>query len=356
MASILGRIIKNKPMHFIVLIITITIILSSFITRLEFNTDFNDFTPEDPLVQASIRINEYFGSNQEIMIIRAQSKNNISIIQPTLLKQLSVFQSKLLKNENILSSISIADFIDTICFIEFGKSLENCSDDQIYTAIDDLLDYEEINELVLLDKKDSQELNIKNSLNIRYSEILKNEDYIIFKIELYDLSQLYNELYSDPGIINITEFYIEFDNEITPLPSLRFNYKIITQIAFFKEFKKIEWTLGKGLFRNIRELKNIINEQDNIKYYTINPYLSINISSENIEITIPLEKANIKIDQSINTIILKVLKSDLSKYGISPEFNSFQIPAKLTNFIIGTRYYQIPEYVYDLTKSFEGFQ
>ena len=69
MALNLGETIKNKPMHFIVIIVTITIIFSSFISGLEFNTDFNDFTPDDPLVKASLRIGDYFGSNQRILIM-----------------------------------------------------------------------------------------------------------------------------------------------------------------------------------------------------------------------------------------------------------------------------------------------
>lgn len=356
MASILGGIIEDKPMHFIVLIIVITIILSSFITGLEFNTDFNDFTPDDPLVQASIRINEYFGSNQQILIIRALSENKQSIISPTVLKELSDFQNKLLINDNVLSTISITTFIDYVCFIEFGKSLENCTDDQINTAIDDLLNYEEINELILLDEEDDQESAIKNSLDVKNSEIIKKDDTLIFKIKLIDLSEIYNELYSGPGIVNITEWYVSFDNNIAPGSSFKFNYKIIIQMAFFKETKQLEWVIGRGFLRNIRELKNIMGSPDQEKYFTINPYLSINIPSENIEISIPLENSNITIDQSNNVILLQVLKSELGKYGINPEFNNFELPAKLTNFTINTRYSQMPEYLFDMANRFESVQ
>jgi predicted RND superfamily exporter protein len=356
MVSILGGIIEEKPMHFIVIIIVITIFLSSFITGLEFNTDFNDFTPEDPLVQASIRINEYFGSNQQILIIRALAENENNIISSNSLKELSDFQKKLQKNDNILSTLSITTFIDNICLIEFGKSLENCTDDQIKTAINDLLNYEEINELTILQNDDNQDSDIKNSLDIINSEIIKNEEKIILKINLYDLSEIYTELYSNPGIVNITEWFIEFENQISPDPSFKFNYKISVQIAFFKEQKQIEWTLFKGFFRNIKEIRNIIESQDQEKYYTIKPYIWIEIPDENIEIPIPLKETNIIIDTSKNTITLQILKSELGKYGISTKIESFEVPAKLTNFTIGTRYSQTPEYVYDLTKRFEDLQ
>jgi len=88
MASILGRAIEKKPMYFIAIIITVTIILSSFISGLEFNTDFNDFTPEDPLVQASLRISEYFGSGQQIIIIRAEAVKNKSILDGQVIKDI----------------------------------------------------------------------------------------------------------------------------------------------------------------------------------------------------------------------------------------------------------------------------
>ena len=105
MASILGRAIEKKPMYFITTIIIVTIILSSFISGLEFNTDFNDFTPEDPLVQASIRINDYFGSNSQVMIIRVLSENEDNILNSNLLKELSIFERDLVENDNILNTI-----------------------------------------------------------------------------------------------------------------------------------------------------------------------------------------------------------------------------------------------------------
>ncbi len=356
MASILGRIIEERPMHFIIIIIIITVILSSFITGLEFNTDFNDFTPEDPLVQASIRINEYFGSNEQILIIRASSEDENNIVSSDLLKELIFFQNKLEENENILSTISIATFIDNICQIEFGKTLENCTQEQIKTAINDLLKYEEINELTILQNQDNQESNIKQSLDIKNSEILKNEEKIIFIIELSDLSDIYAELYSNPGFVNITEWYIEFENKISPDPSFKFNYKVSVQIAFFTESRQIEWTIGKGLIRNIRGIIDIIKSQDQDRYYSIASYLWIKIPDENIEIPIELEESNITIDTSKNTILIEIAKSELGKYGISTKIDSFEIPAKLTNFTIGSRYSQMPEYLYDMTKRFERFQ
>ena len=117
--------------------------------------------------------------------------------------------------------LSITSFIDTICLIEFGKNLENCTDDQIIIAIDDLLNFQEKNQIIVLDQQDDQETNIPNSLNIMNSEIIKKDDIFIFKINLYDIDDNFYQLYAEPGFVNLTEWYIEFENAIKLSCSLR---------------------------------------------------------------------------------------------------------------------------------------
>jgi len=55
---------------------------------------------------------------------------------------------------------------------------------------------------------------------------------------------------------------------------------------------------------------------------------------------IPLESGLIEFDRNQNQIRINVSLEELETYGIAPQFGSFSIPAKLSNFTAGTRYYQ----------------
>ena len=57
---------------------------------------------------------------------------------------------------------------------------------------------------------------------------------------------------------------------------------------------------------------------------------------------IAIDKANITFDFNNNRINIIVPKDDLGKFGIAPHYGSFELPAKLSNFTAGVRYYQTP--------------
>ena len=56
MLPYLGTIVQKHPMTVILIVIMITIAFSIFIPKIEFKTDFNDFTPDDEIVKANERI------------------------------------------------------------------------------------------------------------------------------------------------------------------------------------------------------------------------------------------------------------------------------------------------------------
>ena len=94
MLRILGHIIEKKPWVILVAIVLVTLFLSSFISGLEFKTDFNDFTPDEPLVQANTRILEYFGESQQLILMRGEVMDEPSVLTIKSLRELHAMQQK----------------------------------------------------------------------------------------------------------------------------------------------------------------------------------------------------------------------------------------------------------------------
>ena len=57
---------------------------------------------------------------------------------------------------------------------------------------------------------------------------------------------------------------------------------------------------------------------------------------------IQLQTGNVTFDSETNRINVIVSRQELSRYGIALQYGSFELPAKLTNFSAGVRYYQTP--------------
>jgi len=356
MFSAIGRLIEKIPWVIIALVIIVTIVLSSFTTGLEFETNFEDFTPDDPLVKANIRIGEYFGSNQETMIILAESSNEESILSPTSLRDLHNFQQQFLDNKYVLSTGSFTNIIDSICFLEFFDSINNCTDEQIEIATNDLLKFEEKNRLKVLDSDDSNELNNSKSSDIKNCQIIKNEDEFIFKIGIYDLENIESEYVSSFPSINITEWYISFENEIGSYLPVKLKYRIYSQLITKTDIEQFYWKLGGGPLRNVLNYIKLSKSPKTKIDISFKPYLGISLSDDKTEFSIPLEKSDLSIDSSTNEIVIKVPRSVLSAYGIAPSFDIYELPAKLTNFTIGSRYYNTNENLFNFERKFENLQ
>lgn len=349
MFSAIGSTIEKAPWLIITLVIIVTIILSSFTRGLEFETNFDDFTPEDPLVQANIRIGDYFGQNQRTIIIRAESANNYSILNPNSTRDLYSFQNQLLENKYVISTVSFVNLIESLCYLEYFDSLENCTNKQTEILINDLLNFEDKKSIKILEVDDPNE-QIGNgstkSVDIKNCQVYKNQDNYIFEIEVHDLTNVESELAARPRIVNTTEWYITFENELNQIFPFEIEYRIIARMTIFTDKQRTGWKFGQGILRN---LKNLIEKDKSPEVkieYSFKPYLGIYLSNRETEFSIALDKGNASFDIFSNKIVIKIPRSELSRFGIAPSFGTVEFPAKLTNFTIGTRYYQSREYVY----------
>ena len=97
----LAKLIQNHPWIVVTLIIMITIGFSIFIPSLQFKTDFEDFMPEDELVDANNRIQEYFGQTEPLIIIRWEKENSENVITPNAIHEIQYLQNNLEKNQYV---------------------------------------------------------------------------------------------------------------------------------------------------------------------------------------------------------------------------------------------------------------
>jgi predicted RND superfamily exporter protein len=138
MLPFLGRFIQKHPWMVVIIIIFITIGFSLFIPSLEFKTDFSEFTPDDELVNANDRVLDYFGQNQQLVFLLFQTENTDSILSIEAIKKTNQIQKTLTELSSVNSSFSLITLLDIICLIEFGHTIDDCSDEQIQIAVDDL--------------------------------------------------------------------------------------------------------------------------------------------------------------------------------------------------------------------------
>ena len=358
MLTLLGKTVEKRPKSIIMIVFLITIAFSSLLPTIEMGTSTEDFMPDDEVVSANQRISEYFGQSSEILMVFVQKQNAESVVTSQAIRETYKIQKALLDKDEIASSISIGTFIDMLCQMEFGDTLLNCTDQQITTAYTDLMINNRTDKLQVLDTNDPNEHtteDIKKSVDIKNCHIIKNEKNYIFEIHVNNLQNVETELYPPPGNVNVTEWYISFENAIKPMFPLEIGYRISAQLASFSEIDYPKWIIGQPI-KNLNKIRNLIQSPTIERSYTLTPYIWISLSDDGSEISITPEAANATFDFSKNKIIIEVPSKELEQFGIAPQFGSFELPAKLTNFTIGTRYFQTPKTMYSLTKRFEKLQ
>ncbi|UCF12681.1 MAG: MMPL family transporter [Thermoplasmatales archaeon] len=356
MLTRLGKTVEKRPWLIIGIVFMITIGFGSILPALEMETSTEDFMPDDEIVNANQRVSEYFGQSGEMLMVFVEKQNEQNVVTPQALKEAYYVSNELQQIDEITSVMNVAGFVDTICSIEYSKSIENCSDIQIENAIQDLLHNENTKILKILDEDDPNEQNpegLKNSVNIKNCQILKNEKNYIFEIEVYNLAQVDSELATASSNVSVTEWFISFDNEINPFFPFKTGYRISAQMTVFTEVEKPKWIIGGGPLRNIRQFKKVTQSPRVNISYTLDPYISITSSAKETEFSISPESADVYFDFLKNKITIEIPCDELGQVGIAPQFGSFELPGKLTNFSVGTRYYQIPKIMYTLTKRFE---
>jgi len=350
MLKLLGNLIEKRPLLVISVVILITIGFGILIPSLEMKTDFKDFMPEDDAVDANWRIIKTFGKTQLMMFLYIEKENADSAISVDAVREVEYIEKELLELEEVASSLSIITIIDQICFLEFGKNIENCTDEELGTVINDILKDDFPREVQTFKSDDPNEeidfnrfprisrgLSI-DEMDIKNCHISLNDESFTFTFQVYDLSAFNSKIRSPVPLANVVEWHLDFENIIQPDPMLDIEYKITAHI----EPKHVIWEIGKGPLKNILSILNIIRKGELVDCYKQEAYLWVKQKNTPISFPFPLETAEINFNVQSNSIDVKVSRDELSKYGIVLRYGFFELPAKLTNFRAGTRYFQTP--------------
>lgn len=348
----LGNLIEHHPVVVIIIIMIITAGFASLLPTLNLNTNTEEFLPDDPVVEANSRVNEYFGQNSETLMLLATADRSSSIITPSVLKSQYQLAKDIQKAHPyyVNSSISLSFFIDLMCQVEYGKDILNCTDQQIQNAYDDIRTEGQTDIQQMLPTSDPNEdidynppgLFTKkqslDSMDIKNYYIAKNETTYQFIIEVYDLNSLTLDRVQPPHRrINVMEWYIQFNNNIIPDEALNMTYTVAAHLEPTHPY----WIVGNGVLTNFQLLiSNLLQRQ--LGTYNLTTTLWIQPAGLDYGIPLTLEEADIALDHSSDRITLTIPTTTLQSYGISPSFQSMSLPAKLGNTHAGVRTYQTP--------------
>jgi len=346
----LSNIIEKHPLLIVTIILFITLGFSILIPSINIRTNFYDFAPDDEVTKATLRIGNYFSQNYQVMYLYVEKQQTESVITPEALREQNYIQKELQKNPQVVEITGISTIVNQICFLEFGKTFENCTDEQISTALNDVLETQGINDVKILTTDDPNEKIDYNrypkitkgksidAIDIKNCYIKFNEETATFSIEVYDLKSFEKKLKSPVPRANVVEWYIDFENLIKPDERLNVSYRIAAHI----EPKYSIWEIGNGLLKNLRTIVGYAKERELFNIYKKEAYLWVRPPQQDIYFPIQLKSADVNFNLTNNQIEIKVSREEIGRYGISPRYGAFELPAKLTNFKAGTRYYQTP--------------
>jgi len=346
----LARLIEKHPWVVVGIIIFITLGFATLLPSLEMKTDFADFMPEDEIVQASNRINDYFGSSQQITLLYLEKQKSNSIISSEALREQYFLQEKLSEIPEVEYTYGFSSIIDQVCQLEFGKEFKNCTDEEIETIVADILEDNGVNSIKIFSTDDQNEetdynrcpkLSLGHSIDeidIKNCYITFDDEKLSFTIEVYDLSSFETKLKSPIPFTNLIEWYVDFDNLIKLDERLNVSYRISAHF----EPKNSVWIIGEGLSKNIRNLIENLRNRDLLNTYKKEVYLWIKPFEEAMYFPVQLNSGNFDFNIKKNQIKIDVPRDELGTFGIAPRFGPYELPAKLTNFKAGTRYYQKP--------------
>lgn len=350
MLKSISGLIEKKPWHVIIVVLLITVGFGSLLPSLEMQTSMENFLPEDDVVTANSRINDYFGAGDKILMVYIQNQRSSSVTSPESLREMVYVSNELLKIDDINGIVSVAGFTDSLCSMEFGKSLKDCTNDQIRLAYNDLMSDSPDFEISLLEFNDPNEAidyNVfpriskgksNDCIDIKNYYLVENKDNISFIIEVYDLTN-FEENFKPPSLkMNVMEWYIDFKNTVIPNKELDMDYKIAAHI----EPKNELWEIGRGFFTNLRFLLTHMQSKGLFNSYSSDAYLWISPAGQEMSFPVKLETGNVDYDEQNNIINITVEKKELGNYGISPQFGNFGLPARIENSVAGFRYYQVP--------------
>ena len=343
-------IIEKHPLLIVIIILFITIGFSILIPSINIRTNFNDFAPDDEAVKATFRIGNYFSQNYQVMFLYVEKQQTESVITPEALKEQNYIQKELQKNPQIVGIIGISTLVNQICFLEFGKTFENCTNEQITIALNDVLESQEKNDIKIFTTDDANEKIDYNrypkitkgksidEIDIKNCYIKFNEETVTFSIEVYDLKTFEKKIKSPIPRVNVLEWYIDFENLIKPDERLNVSYRIAAHI----EPKYPIWEIGNGLLKNLKTIIGYAKERELFNTYKKEAYLWVKPPDQDIFFPLQLKSADVNFNLKNNQIEIKVSREEIGRYGIATRFGALELPAKLTNFKVGTRYFQNP--------------
>ena len=348
MLEYLGRFIEKRPWLVIIVVLIITIGMSTLLPQIEMKTEFEDFMPEEEVIKASDRVTEYFGQNIQTMFLFLEKQKAESILSPEAIREIYFVEKSIKDTKEVNGTVSIITFIDQICQVEYGKTIEECSNEEIDTVIYDIVSEKIPKKITFFENDDeNEEIDYStfprlfkgqsiDSIDIKNGNAEYNNEKITFNIEVYDLSELESELKIPISTINVYEWYVDFDNELPIFQDIDIDYKIAAHI----EPKHPLWVIGNGLFTNIKNLFENFRSEELFNTYEKSVYLWLKPPGQNMSFPIPLETGEINLNRETNEIKITVSREEIGKYGIATSLGSFQIPAKLGDFEVGSRYYQ----------------
>ncbi len=348
MLDYLGKFIEKRPWLIVTIVLLLTIGMATFLPQIEMKTEFDDFMPEEEVVEANNRLIEYFGQNVKTMFLFLEKQDINSILNPESLREIYSVEQKIKKTKEVNNTISLITFIDQICQIEFGKTINDCSNEEINIVINDILSEKIPKKIKFFNEDDSNEKidysvfpkifkgKSIDSTDIKNGNVEYNKNKINFTIEVYDLSNIESDLRLPINTINVYEWYVDFDNTLGILEDIDLDYKISAHI----EPKHPLWVYGNGILNNIKNIFENLKKRELFNSYEKSVYLWLKPPGEEISFPIPLETGEINLDREKNEIKISISREEIGKYGIATDLGRFQIPAKLGNFEIGSRYYQ----------------
>ncbi len=350
MLKSLGRLIEKRPWLVITFVLLITIGFSILIPSIEMKTDYKEFMPDDEVIEAYFRIMSTFSQTQISMFLYIENQQADSTITPEALREQYYIEKELTKLPEVDEALSIITVLEQVCFLEFGETFENSTDEQIMLALKDLFGKEEVNSIKIFPEDDpNEEINYKryprifrgksiDELDIKNCDIGYNDEKMTFSFEVYDLSKFESGLKSPIPLMNTVEWFIDFENILIPDPRLDIDYRITAHI----EPTHPLWELGKGPLKNIITLLQNIRNRELINSFKKEAYLWVKLPEQSMYFPLALKTAEINFNTNKNLIEISVTREELGSYGIAPRFGFYELPAKITNFKAGTRYYKSP--------------
>jgi len=343
----LGNIIEKRSWLVVLLILLLTIGFSYFIPQIEMKTEFSDFMPEEEVVQTNKRVGDYFGRNNPVMFVYIKTEKSDSILDSYSLKEIYYIQNKTSEIEEVVSTISLNTLLDQICLLEYQKSVDRCTKEEIQTVIDDIFKDHDKKIDILKEEDKNEKIDYKtfrllnrgksiDAIDIKNAEASYDNETLNINIEVYDLSKLEDNFKPPLPLVNVLEWYVDFDNLIKFDEDLDIDYKIAAHI----EPKNSIWTIGNGFIDNIKDIFNQIRNQELFNTFEKSVYLWIKPPGQEMYFPIALKTGEVNFNRGKNTVEIEISKEEIGKYGIATKIGSFELPSKLSNFQVGTRYFK----------------